>query len=92
MSPEVEVRVGKGAEMVFGRASPLSLVIPAPSAGGQYPLLLGALRGEERGIYTFMLRPTPTPHQQTWPDRGATLVTGRKPATQSLELAGHHLV
>ena len=37
------------------RASPLSLVVPAPGAGGQYPLLLGALRREEGRIYAWLL-------------------------------------
>lgn len=59
-SPEVKVRMREGAEMVVGRASPLSLVIPAPSAGGQDPLLLGALSGEESRIYAFMDRSAPS--------------------------------
>lgn len=36
-------------------ASPLSLVDPAPGAGRQYPLLLGALRGEEGRMYAWFL-------------------------------------
>lgn len=39
---------GGQAELVVGVSSPLSLVVPAPVGGGQYPLLLGTLRGEER--------------------------------------------
>lgn len=36
------------------------MVVPAPSAGGQDPLLLRALSGKERGIYAFMARSTPS--------------------------------
>lgn len=50
------VEVGRADSRDGGMgASPLSLVIPAPGARGQDPLLLGALGGEEGRIYTQLL-------------------------------------
>lgn len=63
-APSTAPSVRHGWEVAVGRAegrgggvgaSPLSLVVPAPGAGGQDPLLLGALGGDEGGTYARLL-------------------------------------